>query len=204
MCLGDVVVGTQVIEYDLGRALRNGEFEITSSPKTPARLLLSAVTTLASKHGAAKRSPHATELLRSRLNQYPPPEVPDVLHKADSIHVEYDDTCDYCDPSQIKRQRSQPRNNFLIHHGGVASGDSVNRDVIKRDYLAKKLKVICFEMEAAGIMDRLSCLPIRGICDYSDSHKNKHWQGYAAATAASYARELLETIAPLRKPSRLR
>jgi len=28
-------------------------------------------------------------------------------------------------------------------------------------------------MEAAGMMD-WQCLPIRGICDYADSHKNKH------------------------------
>ncbi|KAF5528920.1 ankyrin 3, partial [Fusarium mexicanum] len=46
-------------------------------------------------------------------------------------------------------------------------------------------------MEAAGLMDILPCLPIRGICDYSDSHKNKEWHRYAAATAAAYAKELL-------------
>jgi len=51
-------------------------------------------------------------------------------------------------------------------------------------------------MEAAGMMDNLQCLPIRGICDYSDSHKNKEWQGYAAATAAAYARGLLEGLPP--------
>ena len=37
---------------------------------------------------------------------------------------------------------------------------------------------------------------IRGICDYADSHKNKQWQGYAAATAAAYAKELLSVIHP--------
>jgi hypothetical protein len=31
--------------------------------------------------------------------------------------------------------------------------------------------------------------------DYSDSHKNKRWQGYAAAVAAAYAKELLGMIA---------
>jgi nucleoside phosphorylase len=46
-------------------------------------------------------------------------------------------------------------------------------------------------MEAAGLMDRFPCLVIRGICDYADSHKNKRWQAYAAATAAAYAKELL-------------
>ncbi|USP81646.1 hypothetical protein yc1106_08920 [Curvularia clavata] len=35
---------------------------------------------------------------------------------------------------------------------------------------------------------------IRGICDYADSHKNKRWQPYAAATAAAYAKELLGVI----------
>ncbi|KFA53540.1 hypothetical protein S40293_10316, partial [Stachybotrys chartarum IBT 40293] len=58
------------------------------------------------------------------------------------------------------------------------------------------VSALCFEMEAAGSMDNLQCLPIRGICDYSDSHKNKAWQDYAAATAAAYARELLEILPP--------
>jgi nucleoside phosphorylase len=49
-------------------------------------------------------------------------------------------------------------------------------------------------MEAAGLMDIIPCLPIRGICDYSDSHKSKEWQKYAAATAAAYAREFLEGL----------
>ena len=49
-------------------------------------------------------------------------------------------------------------------------------------------------MEAAGLMDESPCLVIRGICDYADSHKNKRWQPYAAATAAAYAKELLSII----------
>lgn len=43
-------------------------------------------------------------------------------------------------------------------------------------------------------MDSFPCLVIRGICDYADSHKNKMWQPYAAATAAAYAKELLLVI----------
>ena len=63
-----------------------------------------------------------------------------------------------------------------------------------RDRLARKLGILCFEMEAAGLMDNFPCLVIRGICDYADSHKNKRWQPYAAATAAAYAKELLSII----------
>lgn len=70
------------------------------------------------------------------------------------------------------------------------------KDAIQRDELAKATgeECICFEMEAAGIMNTFPCLVIRGICDYADSHKNDRWQGYAAATAAAYAKELLEVI----------
>jgi nucleoside phosphorylase len=49
-------------------------------------------------------------------------------------------------------------------------------------------------MEAAGLMNTFPCLVIRGICDYSDSHKNKEWQGYAAMVAAAYAKDLLQRI----------
>lgn len=65
---------------------------------------------------------------------------------------------------------------------------------ITRDNVARELDIICFEMEAAGTMDIIPCLPVRGICDYSDSHKNEEWQRYAAATAAAYARELIEEL----------
>jgi nucleoside phosphorylase len=41
-------------------------------------------------------------------------------------------------------------------------------------------------------MNDFPCLVIRGICDYCDTHKNDQWQRYAAATAAAYAKELLQ------------
>jgi nucleoside phosphorylase len=56
-----------------------------------------------------------------------------------------------------------------------------------REKLREDLDILCFEMEAAGLMDVLHPFVIRGICDYADSHKNKVWQPYAAATAAALA-----------------
>jgi nucleoside phosphorylase len=55
-------------------------------------------------------------------------------------------------------------------------------------------------MEAAGLVDHIPCVAIRGICDYSDTHKNDLWQGYAAATAAAYAKELLGVILAAKLP----
>jgi hypothetical protein len=50
-------------------------------------------------------------------------------------------------------------------------------------------------------MNQLPCLVIRGICDYCDSHKNKKWQGYAAITAAAYAKILLSMV-PANQPQK--
>jgi tetratricopeptide (TPR) repeat protein len=49
-------------------------------------------------------------------------------------------------------------------------------------------------MEAAGLMDEIPSLVIRGICDYCDSHKNKEWQPYAALVAAAYAKAVLMQV----------
>lgn len=64
------------------------------------------------------------------------------------------------------------------------------RNGVQRDDLAGVDKILCFEMEAAGALNDFPCLVVRGISDYSDSHKNDKWYGYAAAVAAAYAREL--------------
>jgi nucleoside phosphorylase len=48
------------------------------------------------------------------------------------------------------------------------------KDGPTRDCISQELDgVLCFEMEAAGIMNVLPCLVIRGICDYADAHKRK-------------------------------
>ncbi|KAF3191749.1 hypothetical protein TWF225_000970 [Orbilia oligospora] len=70
------------------------------------------------------------------------------------------------------------------------------KNAIVRDKLAAENDILCFEMEAAGLMNQFPCLVIRGICDYSDSHKNKEWQGYAAMAAAAYAKDLLREVVP--------
>jgi hypothetical protein len=91
---------------------------------------------------------------------------------------------------RVPRKNTEP----LVHYGLIASGNQVIKDSHIRDRLSRDLKAFCVEMEAAGLMNNFPCLIIRGICDYSDSHKNKEWQAYAAATAAAYAKELLSVI----------
>jgi hypothetical protein len=63
---------------------------------------------------------------------------------------------------------------------------------LTRDKLAKELDIIAFEMEGSGIWCEHPCIVVKGVCDYADSHKSKRWQKFAAATAASATKALLE------------
>ncbi|KAK1146821.1 hypothetical protein N8T08_002582 [Aspergillus melleus] len=94
-----------------------------------------------------------------------------------------------------------------ISYGLIASGDRVIKSGIKRNAIIEEINddVLCFEMEAAGLMNEFPAVVIRGISDYADSHKNDTWQPYAAASAAACAKELLSHLEPeklhLDKPS---
>ncbi|KAJ9602886.1 hypothetical protein H2200_012666 [Cladophialophora chaetospira] len=70
-----------------------------------------------------------------------------------------------------------------IHFGPVASGDWVIKSQTHRDTVDQE--VIAYEMEGSGVSHNLPTVVIKGVCDYADSHKNKDWQNYAAATAAA-------------------
>ena len=85
-----------------------------------------------------------------------------------------------CNPSQSV-QRSRRTTQEPVFH-----------DVVNQRFH----NAICFEMEAAGVTDETRCPVIRGISDYSDSHKDGAWQDYAAAMAAAFAKQFLFTIQP--------
>ncbi|OAR01318.1 hypothetical protein LLEC1_03745 [Akanthomyces lecanii] len=80
----------------------------------------------------------------------------------------------------------------LVFLGWVGSGDTVLKSGEERDRLAKQYNILSLEMEGAGIWDDLPCIVVKGVCDYADSHKNKQWQNFAAATSACVVKALLE------------
>jgi nucleoside phosphorylase len=79
-----------------------------------------------------------------------------------------------------------------IYIGSIGSGDAVIKSGKDRDKLAERYGLAAFEMEGAGVWDQVPCIVVKGVCDYADSHKNKTWQHFAAATAAATAKALLE------------
>ncbi|EWY97259.1 hypothetical protein FOYG_05727 [Fusarium oxysporum NRRL 32931] len=104
-----------------------------------------------------------------------------------------------CDNGKEEVVERSPRPNqdyqrTRVWYGPIGSGDKLLKNAQKRNELRDKYGIIGLEMEAAGTMNRIPVGVIRGVCDYGDRHKNKDWQPYAAAMAASYARALLDEI----------
>jgi nucleoside phosphorylase len=63
----------------------------------------------------------------------------------------------------------------VVHFGVIASGDVETECGIARQKAKEALGAICFEREAAGLMNDFPCLVIRGVSDYADTHKNARW-----------------------------
>ncbi|CVL03350.1 uncharacterized protein FMAN_15242 [Fusarium mangiferae] len=119
----------------------------------------------------------------------------DRLFEASSSHVPGPD-CRGCDAAYGVQRDPRDTTDPDIHYGIIASGNTLVKDAAARDRIVADVgeDCICFEMEAAGLMNHFPCLVIRGICDYADYHKNDRWQRYASATAAAYAKELLAYV----------
>jgi nucleoside phosphorylase len=198
--LGDVVIGTKVVQYSLGRRAFD-TFNFARHASSPPRALLHAVTALKSRlaygldlHEKVERVFTRSPTIEATFTR--PDAHTDRLYKSQYVHL---DGC-VClgdskhQASQLVQRDPRETTRIEVHHGVVGSASQVIKHAITRDHIAHGLDAICFELNIAGLKDTFGWIPIRGICDYSDSHKNEHWHGYAAAAAAVCAKELLLTI----------
>ncbi|KAK8156950.1 nucleoside phosphorylase domain-containing protein [Phyllosticta citribraziliensis] len=214
--LGDVVVSSQsdgqgggVFQYDFGKTVQNEAFQNTRYLNQPPNLLRAAITGLSADHAMDGHTfeedidaiLERKERLRDKFSR--PDLATDRLYKSEYTHRGPDsdalcsDVCGNDEENSVSRPgREMRKDDPVVHYGIIASANQLMKDATVRDKLARERNVLCFEMEAAGLMNHYPCMVIRGICDYSDSHKNKEWQGYAAMTAAAYAKALLCRIAP--------
>ncbi|KAF2818148.1 Pfs, NB-ARC and ankyrin domain protein [Ophiobolus disseminans] len=199
--LGDVVVSQPewgfggVVQHDFGRRTPNG-LKRMGSLNCPPQILLSAVSTVQANAMVSQStlSEHLSTLERIPAFQRRRAGS-DLLFKAAYNHKQ-GATCDQCSvESRQPRRERESGAEVTVHYGTIASGNQVIKDAAERDKVSADLGgVLCFEMEAAGLMNNFPCLVIRGICDYADTHKNYQWQAHAAGTAAAYAKELLSVI----------
>lgn len=221
--LGDVVVsepkGTSggVVQYDFVKAIQNvinvlpggGQLQRMGMLNRPPTVLLNAVSALKKQH-EMRRYTRIPEFLQDMVKRFPGmgeqrPGNPAYIYQEDQndrlfedsyVHAGDGDCASICDTSKVKSRSPRHNNDPEIHYGVIASGNTLVKDAMTRKVLALQTgeDCLCFEMEAAGLMNTFPCLVIRGICDYADSHKNDKWQRYAAATAAACARELFPYI----------
>ncbi|EXA32209.1 hypothetical protein FOVG_16580 [Fusarium oxysporum f. sp. pisi HDV247] len=212
--LGDIVVSATgvgkgaVLQYDFGKTIQDQEFQETGVLNQPPTVLRAAVNGLMAQYkldghrleqninGILEKKP------RLRQDYKRPDPSTDRLYRTEVTHPPSGEAscsvvCGDNSSNLIpRRERTKDEDNPAIHYGLIASANQLMKDAVLRDKFAMEKDVLCFEMEAAGLMNQFPCLAIRGICDYSDTHKNKEWQGYAAMAAAAYAKDLLCRIPP--------
>lgn len=209
--LGDVVVSTPqggrggVLQYDFGKTIQDQEFRETGFLDQPPAILRTAAGALKTQytlngHHLDRKVQAVLEKRRRLIRTYSRPDTTsDQLYRADVLHQGDGASCsENCGNHGIIRRlkRNLDEDYLAIHYGLIASANQLMKDAQLRDKLATNKGVLCFEMEAGGLMNHFPCLVIRGICDYSDTHKNNDWQGYAAMVAAAYAKDILARIPP--------
>jgi serine/threonine protein kinase len=203
--LGDIVVGASgVFQYDFGKTVQVQSFSTTGFSNQPPMLLRTAINGLKDQYESEEHQLEAAidnilkkkPKLRKRFKR--PDPSSDRLYQSTVIHPANNEACvAVCGDKLISRsERTKEEDDPTIHYGFIASANQVMKNATVRDKLAAEKGILCFEMEAAGLMNHFPCLVIRGICDYSDSHKNDEWQGYAAMAAAAYTKDLLRRIPP--------
>ncbi|KAF7188357.1 Vegetative incompatibility protein HET-E-1 [Pseudocercospora fuligena] len=188
--LGDVAVSNPdgstggVVQYDFAKALtQHGTYHLQRKGflNSPPTILRSAISDLQAEHECEQ------------------PKISEFLQTFNSPKVGYPGAAR--DRLRVAEMSSglRPRDLVKVHYGVIASGNTLiknaqTRESITAQLLRDNIDPICFEMEAAGLMNELPCLVIRGISDYADEYKNDDWQNYAAATAAAFAKELLTHV----------
>ncbi|KAL2834773.1 purine and uridine phosphorylase [Aspergillus pseudoustus] len=204
--LGDVAVSiphrtfSGVVQFDLGKATPSG-FVRTGSLNKPPRALLNAISQVrANREMGENQVPQYLEQLREHFDAMAdaytyqghahdrlfPPDYPHSNQKSAA--------CTKC--KGVKRRSARKDTSPVIHYGTIASSNKIIEDGLQRDQLAEEFGAICVETEAAGLMDNFPCVVIRGVCNYADAHRKgaDGWHRYASATAAAFAKELLQTV----------
>ncbi|KAF3389686.1 Kinesin light chain 2 [Talaromyces pinophilus] len=205
--LGDVVVSKPagkyggVVQYDYGKTVQGGRFEQTGMLNSPPQVLLTHMAYLQANQmigSGDSISIIVSDVLEQNPDMKeefkPPSHHTNYLFQSSYHHINQESDCGKCDKQQLLYRKPRDNTTPYVHYGLIASGDQVIKDSETRDSLAQQLGILCFEMEAAGLMNQLPTLVIRGIYDYCNTHKQKQWQGYAALTAAAYARLLLSVV----------
>lgn len=202
--LGDVVVSTSgASRLDYHASVNAMAFRSAGEVVRAPECVKTAAKELAGRYQTSANA-LAVAILRATEGVAPhrrPGDEFDILYKPSFAHVESDDEpCSVsCGTDKSKLTARPPlrridEDKVVVHLGSIASSHIPIRDPDVRDKLASGGSVLCFDTEAAGLMDTFPYLLIRGIADYADTHGNRMWRGYAGAAACAYARHLMHVL----------
>lgn len=198
--LGDVIISHKVVKSDYGRQYpdrfepRGGVQDTLDRSNREIRSLISGLRIRSTRAEFLELHSRYLDAIGEKdpLWKYPGVDQ-DCLFSPSSPNVDDDDSM----TKSIQRKRlaegevPKPQ----LHIGPIASSDTVMKSAAHRDDLARRTQIIGFEMEGSGVCNDLSCIVIKGVCDYADFQKNKIWQDYAAASAACAAKSFLGFLA---------
>lgn len=190
--LGDIVVADSVVQYDHRKVTNKGEELRGNRLAKPDSAMMQAVNSLRAQQELADAENeelpwmiHIRASVSNLANSDRPESAKDSMTKVRR----------YKESASIVRREGEP----FVHVGLVASGSLLIKDEKRRDQLHGELNALAYEMEGAGLaiasgINNFGYVIIRGICDYADKDKNDDWQRYAALSAASFARALIEEL----------
>jgi hypothetical protein len=178
--LGNVVVSSPgdgkggVIQYDMGKAIQGQGFHETGFLNKPPGFLLTAVSALKSEykidgHQIAETIDQILKQKKRLRKEFQRPDPgSDKLYVSTMIHTDQQKTCEaVCGDEEChliaRAERDADDDDPAIFHGLIASANQVMKDANIRDRLAREKNVLCFEMEAAGLMNHFPCLVVRGM-----------------------------------------
>lgn len=201
--LGDLAISIPrdghpgVIQYDFVK-YEQESVVLKGCLNKPPPILISADMSL-QEDEMMQRRPLKRILRKITSNQmFARPIADDILFDEGFHHIDKGPNCSGCEAASEKEivlRAPRPDHQPTIHRGLILSGNGVVKNPQDRRSLRRdQTDAICFEMEAAGIMDEIPCLIVRGICDYADTHKQDSWHHYAAAVAAAYCKALLRKV----------
>jgi nucleoside phosphorylase len=180
-------------QYPGGFERKTGVEDTLGRPNRAVRAILASLQARPSRKDLQEKlSCHLQTLQESLSDWHRPTSVDDVLFGASYQHKHYSITsatcpcldgtpenickaainspCTLlgCDLAQVRRYRpSTEHNSPRVHIGTVASADTVMKSGEHRDRLVESEGVVGFEMEGAGVWDNISCIIIKGVCDYA-------------------------------------
>ena len=147
-----------VLQYDIGKSIKDGQFIQTGSLNKPPAVLMTGVSKLRALHWRKRNA--IQQQVNSMLESNPEMQqdfsrrIPedDQLFQADYDHIDSGKGCKSCDEERLVQRIPRTTNVPVIHYGLIGSGNQVMRDGVVREKLRRETDMLCFEMEVAGLM----------------------------------------------------